>query len=122
MSTMLRRDHLAALERGKIGEHYILGGENVRLAQMLCEIAALTGRRPPKIKVPRWLLYPLAAVVEAKARSSCREPFLTLDGLRMAKYLMFSRPRKRNVNSPTGRNPIKRASKTPSPGSAHTDI
>jgi dihydroflavonol-4-reductase len=81
--------HLAALERGKIGEQYILGGENVRLAQMLCEIASLTGRRPPKIKVPRWLLYPLAAAVEAKARSSCREPFLTLDGLRMAKYLMF---------------------------------
>ena len=47
--------HIAAFERGKIGEHYILGGENVRLAQMLCEIAALTGRRPPKIKMPRWL-------------------------------------------------------------------
>jgi dihydroflavonol-4-reductase len=81
--------HLAALEKGKIGEHYILGGENVRLAQMLADIAALTGRRPPKIKVPRRLLFPLAAVVEAQARFTGREPFLTLDGLRMAKYLMF---------------------------------
>ena len=81
--------HLAALEKGQIGGHYILGGENVRLAQMLADIAALTRRRPPKINVPRRLLYPLAAVVEARARLSGREPFLTLDGLRMAKYLMF---------------------------------
>jgi dihydroflavonol-4-reductase len=81
--------HLAALEKGAIGEHYILGGENVRLARMLCDIAALTGHLPPKIKMPRWLLYPLAALAEAQARLTCREPFLTLDGLRMAKHLMF---------------------------------
>lgn len=81
--------HLAALEKGEIGAHYILGGANVRLAEMLADIAALTGRRPPKINVPRRLLYPLAAIVEAQARLTGREPFLTLDGLRMAKYLMF---------------------------------
>jgi dihydroflavonol-4-reductase len=81
--------HLAALEKGVIGEQYILGGTNVRLAQMLTDIAALTGRVPPKIKVPRRLLYPLAAAVEVQARLTGREPFLTRDGLQMAKYLMF---------------------------------
>ncbi len=81
--------HLAALEKGKIGAQYILGGENVLLSKMLADIAALTGRRPPKINVPRRLLFPLAALVEAQARFTGREPFLTLDGLRMAKYRMF---------------------------------
>ena len=45
--------HLAALERGRIGERYILGGENVLLADMLADIARLVGRRPPTIKLPR---------------------------------------------------------------------
>ena len=81
--------HLAALEKGKIGAQYILGGENVLLSKMLADIAALTGRRPPKINVPRRLLFPLAALVEAQAQFTGREPFLTLDGLRMAKYRMF---------------------------------
>ncbi len=81
--------HLAALEKGKIGAQYILGGEDVLLSKMLADIAALTGRRPPKINVPRRLLFPLAALVEAQARVTGREPFLTLDGLRMAKYRMF---------------------------------
>ncbi len=81
--------HLAALERGKIGEHYILGGENVRLAQMLTEIAALTGRRPPKIKSAP--VGPLSARRRRRGKGPVQlpEPFLTLDGLRMAKYLMF---------------------------------
>jgi dihydroflavonol-4-reductase len=81
--------HLAALKKGKIGAQYILGGENVLFSKMLAEIAALTGHRPPKINVPRRLLFPLAAVAEAQARLTGREPFLTRDGLRMAKYRMF---------------------------------
>ena len=45
--------HLAALARGKIGERYILGGQDVRLSDMLAEIAGMTGRRPPRLRVPR---------------------------------------------------------------------
>jgi dihydroflavonol-4-reductase len=81
--------HLAALERGRVGERYILGGENVALADMLGRIAALTGRPAPRVRLPRALIYPLAIGAEAATRITGREPFVTLDGLRMAKYRMF---------------------------------
>jgi dihydroflavonol-4-reductase len=81
--------HLAALRRGAIGGHYILGGQNVRLASLLADIAELSGRRPPRFRIPRTILYPLAVAAETKARLTNREPFLTLDGLRMSKYCMF---------------------------------
>jgi dihydroflavonol-4-reductase len=81
--------HIAALTRGRIGERYILGGENTTLADMLAIIAALTHRRPPRVRLPRGLIYPLAVAAEAAARVTGREPFVTRDGLRMAKYKMF---------------------------------
>ncbi len=81
--------HLAALTRGTIGERYILGGQNVVLADMLRDIAGLVGRRPPHLRIPRRLLYPAAAMTEMIAARTGREPFLTLDGLRMAKNRMF---------------------------------
>lgn len=81
--------HLAALVCGAVGERYILGGENVLLADMLRDIALLVGRRPPRLRVPRRLLYPAAAVAELIATRTGREPFLTLDGLRMSRHRMF---------------------------------
>jgi len=81
--------HVAALNRGRIGERYILGGENLGLADLLARIAFLTGRRPPRLRLPRALVYPLAFAAESVARITRREPFVTLDGLRMAKYKMF---------------------------------
>jgi dihydroflavonol-4-reductase len=81
--------HIAALKSGKIGERYILGGDDVLLGDMLADIAELTGRRPPRLKLPRAPLYPFALIVETAARISGREPFLTLDGLRMAQRRMF---------------------------------
>jgi dihydroflavonol-4-reductase len=81
--------HLAALDRGKIGERYILGGQNVPLSAMLAEIARLSGRKPPRLRIPRRAVVPLALGAEAVARVTGREPFVTLDALRMAKYKMF---------------------------------
>lgn len=81
--------HLLALDRGRIGENYILGGEDVTLEAMLADIAALSGRRAPKIKVPRAPLFPLAWGAEAVARITGKEPFLTADALRMSRYRMF---------------------------------
>ncbi len=81
--------HLAALARGKIGGHYILGGDNVLLADLLAQIALMVGRRPPRLRLPRAPLYPLAAVAEMIAAVTGREPLLTLDGLRMARRHMF---------------------------------
>lgn len=81
--------HLAALERGRIGERYILGGDDVTLAAMLATIATLVGRRPPRLRLPRAAVFPIAYAAEAMARLTGREPFATVDGLRMAKYRMF---------------------------------
>ncbi|MBN9247160.1 MAG: NAD-dependent epimerase/dehydratase family protein [Hyphomicrobium sp.] len=81
--------HLAALKHGRIGERYILGGQDMTLGEMLAEIARLAGRRPPAIKLPRQMIYPIAYGAEAVARFTGREPFATVDGLRMAKYKMF---------------------------------
>jgi dihydroflavonol-4-reductase len=81
--------HLAALDRGGIGERYILGGDNVFLADMLADIARLVGRQPPTVKLPRTLLYPIAYGAELLARLRGVEPFITMDGLRMARHHMF---------------------------------
>ena len=81
--------HLLALEKGKIGESYILGGEDVRLKDMLGIIAPLAGRKPPNVQLPRGPLYPLAAGAEFVARFTGKEPMLTVDALNMSKYHMF---------------------------------
>jgi dihydroflavonol-4-reductase len=81
--------HVAALERGGVGERYILGGDDALLAGILAEIAEIVGRRPPRINLPRAPLYPLAAAAEAVAWITGREPLLTLDGLRLSRRRMF---------------------------------
>jgi dihydroflavonol-4-reductase len=88
------RGHLAALHHGKIGERYILGGQNVVFSDMLADIARLVGRRPPRLCVPRPILFPVALAAEALAHLSGREPLATLDGVRMARYRMFFTARK----------------------------
>jgi dihydroflavonol-4-reductase len=83
------RGHVDALARGRIGERYILGGDNVPLASMLGDIAGLAGRRAPRWKLPRAPLYPLAAAAELMARVTSRAPLLTRDGLRMSEHRMY---------------------------------
>ena len=81
--------HLAALSRGRIGERYILGGQDVMLGTMLGEIAAIVGRKAPTVRIPRAPLFPMAWINERIARATGRTPFLTLDSLRMARHRMF---------------------------------
>jgi dihydroflavonol-4-reductase len=81
--------HIAALRRGRIGERYILGGENVLLADMLADIARLTGRRAPRWRIPRAVVIPVAYAAETAARFTGRPPFTTRDGIRMAEHHMF---------------------------------
>lgn len=80
--------HVLALERGRVGQRYILGGDNLSLQELLAEIAALTGRRAPRVRLPVAPLYPLARAAEALARFTGREPFLTTDGLKMSRNRM----------------------------------
>ena len=81
--------HLLALDKGRIGETYILGGQNASLAEMLGEIAQLTGRKPPNIRLPRGPIYPIAHIAELIARITGKEPFVTVDALDMSKHWMF---------------------------------
>jgi dihydroflavonol-4-reductase len=81
--------HLLALDKGKVGEIYVLGGTDVGLKTMLADIAEITGKRAPRFQMPRAPLYPLAHLAEAMATVTGKEPFLTRDALKMAKYHMF---------------------------------
>lgn len=82
--------HLLALEKGRIGERYILGGQDVSLGAMLGEIARITGRKPPSIVIPRAPLFPLAYANEAWCRLTGKtDPFLTVDSLKMAAHNMY---------------------------------
>ena len=81
--------HLLAFERGRIGERYILGGENVLLRNLLAAVADAAGRRAPRIRLPRIPIFPLAYGAQAFARMTGKEPLLTVDALRMSRYHMF---------------------------------
>ncbi len=81
--------HILALEKGKIGERYILGGENLTLKELLEKIARFTGRSAPKIKISPNLILPIAYVVEAISKITKKEPFITVDGVLMSKKKMF---------------------------------
>jgi dihydroflavonol-4-reductase len=81
--------HLAAFRKGRVGERYVLGGQNVELKILLSDIARLVGKTGPRIRLPRRLLFPFALGCELFARWTDREPLATLDGLRMARYYMY---------------------------------
>lgn len=82
--------HLLALEKGQIGRRYILGGENLSLRDILFAIAEICERTPPRVRLPRRLIYPVAYASEAWAwLTNGAEPQATVDGLKMARKKMF---------------------------------
>lgn len=81
--------HLLAFERGQIGQRYILGGDNLSLADILTMIAEEAGFKPPRHRLPRAPLYAVAAVMEAVAYVTGIQPMLTIDSLRMSAKPMF---------------------------------
>ncbi len=81
--------HALALERGRIGESYILGGENLTLRALLAQVAEAAGRAPPRLRVPIAAVWPAALAMEVGARLFGIEPRVTRDYLRMARKKMF---------------------------------
>ncbi|MEO5338562.1 MAG: NAD-dependent epimerase/dehydratase family protein [Magnetospirillum sp. WYHS-4] len=81
--------HLSAFDKGVVGERYVLGGEDMELRAILAEVARLTGRKPPTVRIPHGVVLPIAHVAEAMARLTGKEPFATVDGIRMARKKMF---------------------------------
>jgi dihydroflavonol-4-reductase len=81
--------HLLAFERGRAGERYILGGEDMTLRTILEEIARLVGRQPPRIRLPYAAVLPMAYVAAGVAKITGRSGRLTLEGVRMSRKRMF---------------------------------
>jgi dihydroflavonol-4-reductase len=89
-ATECARGHIQALEKGRSGERYILGGENLTLKQILDRLAAITGLPSPTVKLP--YIFALAAGVVDEmvtGRILGREPRVTIDTVRMGRKMMF---------------------------------
>jgi dihydroflavonol-4-reductase len=87
----IARMHLVALERGRVGERYILGGENLTLKQILDRLAAITGLPSPSMKVPHAVAMAFAffdEMVTGKLRG--KEPRATVEAVRMGRKMMFA--------------------------------
>ncbi len=84
------RGHVAALEKGRSGERYILGGENLTLKQILDKLAAITGLPSPTIRVP-YVVALATGVVDEMVTGHIlgREPRATIDAVRMGRKKMF---------------------------------
>ncbi|MGH7815076.1 MAG: hopanoid-associated sugar epimerase [Candidatus Binataceae bacterium] len=84
------RGHLLAAERGRIGEKYILGGEDLTLKEFLDRLAAISGLPAPKIRIPYAVAFGFALGAEAVARTiTHRAPRASLTEVRMARHRMF---------------------------------
>ncbi|HEV7357715.1 MAG TPA: hopanoid-associated sugar epimerase [Steroidobacteraceae bacterium] len=81
--------HLLAYERGKAGERYILGGQDMSLREILGTIAALVGRAPPRLRLPYGVVLPIAYLAEGIAKLSGRTGRITLEGVRMSRKRMY---------------------------------
>lgn len=81
--------HLQAMERGRVGERYILGCRNLTLKEVFEILSPLTGIKAPKLKVPRGLVLPLARLNTWMADYVTHQPpSIPLEGVRMARYVM----------------------------------
>ena len=84
------KGHLQAFDKGKLGERYILGGENLTFKEILEMISFLCGNNPPRIRLPKKPLYPIGYLFEIFARLfNLKNPILTVDMIRMAEKKMF---------------------------------
>lgn len=80
---------LLAAERGVPGERYILGSENLTLAEILGVLARITGRKAPAVRLPYAVAYVAGVVSTAVARVTGKPPVAPIDAVRMARKKMF---------------------------------
>jgi dihydroflavonol-4-reductase len=81
--------HLLVADKGKVGERYLLGGENLTLKQMLDALAKITGLRAPSLKIPHGLALGVAYASTAFSRLLGREPQIPVEGVKIARHVMF---------------------------------
>lgn len=83
------KGHLLALEKGKTGERYILGNENLTLAQFLTKLARITGKNAPKLQFPFWLPLTVAYVDEYILANLGKSPSVAVEAVKMSRQYMF---------------------------------
>jgi dihydroflavonol-4-reductase len=81
--------HILVAEKGKIGERYLLGAENLTLKRLLDLLAEITGLQAPKWKIPHGMALGVAYVESAFARLLGKEPQITVEGVKIARHMMF---------------------------------
>jgi dihydroflavonol-4-reductase len=85
----IARGHLLALERGRHGERYILGGVDMTLKEILRQVTAIAGRPAPRIRLPHGVVLPIAYLAEAYARVTGGSTRITVEGVRMSRKRMY---------------------------------
>lgn len=83
--------HLLACERGRIGERYILGAENLTLERIFGMLANIVGKPAPKVRIPYAVAYAAGVISTAWAGVTGKEPLAPLDGVKMARKKMWVR-------------------------------
>jgi dihydroflavonol-4-reductase len=81
--------HLLIAEKGKVGERYLLGGQNLTLKQMLDVLSKITGLPAPKLKIPHGLALGVAYASTVFSRLLGREPGIPVEGVKIARHMMF---------------------------------
>jgi dihydroflavonol-4-reductase len=94
--------HILALQKGKSGDRYILGHQNLTLKELLDELESITGLSAPQRTVPAWLPLSVAWIDEKILAPLGKQPNVPLDGVRMAKQRMYYNASKavRELNLP----------------------
>ena len=101
--------HVLALERGRVGERYILGGDNMLLKDILGLVAQVAHRRPPSIQLPEAIVWPAALIMEKFAKLTGIAPMMTRDHLKMARKKMFYSSAKAMTELGYAPRPVRRA-------------
>jgi dihydroflavonol-4-reductase len=83
------RGHLAAAEKGRVGQRYILGNRNMTLKEILDVLSRLTGLPSPRLRLPHWVPLTAAALDTALSRVTGRAPRVSLESVRMSTHRMF---------------------------------
>src|SRR5256885_191718 len=81
--------HLLVSDKGKVGERYLLGAENLTLKEMLDTLAKITGLAAPKLKIPHGLALGVAYANTVFSRLLGREPGIPVEGVKIAQHMMF---------------------------------
>lgn len=84
------RAHVAALDRGTVGERYVIGGENLRMDEIWQRLAEITGRRIPKWRAPYALALGAAYIDDLRCRITGTEPDIPLEGVRLSRERMYA--------------------------------